>query len=114
VAALFGFYRNRGEGIIRPDVNQENYVADLIRRADLLMTDTRRHNRTDHSNDAAEILELCEYASNLLEAGELIPMAYPPTAKVAAYRRQADPDAEELKDWLFELVETLKKACRII
>ncbi len=114
VAALFGFYRNRGEGVIRPDVNQENYVSDLIRRVNLLMTDTRRHNRIDHSNDVAEILELCEYASNLLEAGELVPMAYPPTAKVAAYRRQVDPDAEELKDWLFELVDKLKKECRIV
>lgn len=113
VAALFGFYRNRGETIIRPDINQENYVMDLIRRVNLLMTDTRRNNRMDHGKDAAEVLELCEYAANLLEAGELVPMAYPLTAKIAAYRRQTNPDVEELKDWLYDLVEILKKASRI-
>ena len=114
VAALYGFYRKRGENPVRPDVNQENYVNDLVRRVNLLMTDTRRHNRRDHSKDAEEVLELCEYAANLLEGGELVSMAYPPTAKVARYRRQADPDVEELKDWLYDMVETLKKACRLI
>ncbi len=114
VAALSGFFRNRGETILRSDVNQENHVMDLIRRVNLMMADTRRNNRMDHSKDAAEALELCEYAANLLEAGELIPMAVPPTAKVAAYRRQADPDVEEIKDWLYDLVELLKKACHIV
>ena len=52
--------------------------------------------------------------ANILEAGELVPMTYPPTARVAAYRRQADPDVEELKDWLMEMATTLKNACRIV
>ena len=41
-------------------------------------------------------------------------MNYPPTAKVAAYRRMEHPDTEEIKDWLYELVDTLKKACRLV
>ena len=61
-----------------------------------------------------ETLELCEYAANILEAGELVPMNYPPTAKVAAYRRMENPNTEEIKDWLFELVDTLKRACRLV
>lgn len=114
VAALYGFYRNRGENILRADVNQENYVGDLIKRVTLLISNTHRNSRKDHSSDAVELLELCEYASNLLEAGELVPMTYPPTAKVAAYRRQSNPDVEEIKDWLCELVELLKKACHLV
>lgn len=114
VSALFGFYRNRGETAVRSDVNQENYVTDLIRRVNLLLSETRRPNRADHERDVEEVLELCEYASNLLEAGELVPMAYPPTARVAAYRRRRNPDVEECKDWLFELADQLKRACRIL
>ncbi len=116
VASLFGFYRNRGKDspIIRADVNQEDYVTELLKRIETLMVSTRRNRRMDHSTDAAEVLELCEYAANILEAGELVPMAMPPTARVAAYRRQPDPDVEELKDWLYELADTLKKACRIV
>ena len=114
VAALFGFYRNRGGSIVRPDVNQENYLTDLIKRVELLLVDTRRHNRKDHSKDAEELLELCEYAANMLEAGELAPMTSPPTARVAEYRRQANPDVEEIKDWLYSMVDTLKKACHIV
>lgn len=114
IAALFGFYRKRGAGIVRADVNQEDYVTELLQRVNMLMERTRRNRNMDHSKDAEDVLELCEYAANILEAGELVPMNYPPTARVEAYRRQQDPDVEELKDWLFELVETLKKACRIV
>jgi hypothetical protein len=114
VAALFGFYRNRTETAIRADVNQEDYVTDLLKRVNMIMEKTRRNRYRDHSGDAEEVLELCELAANLLEAGELCPMAYPPTAKVAAFRRQANPDVEECKDYLWELAMQLKKACRII
>ncbi len=116
VAALSGFYRNRGDRcpVVRVDVNQEDYVTELLQRIDRLMIDTRRNRRRDHSGDAAEVLELCEYAANLIEAGELAPMTLPPTARVAAYRRQADPDVEVLKDWLAELARTLQDACRLM
>lgn len=113
VAAIFGFYRKRGEGIIRTDVNQENFVAKLIRRTNILMESTRRNMRRDHSGDAEELLELCEYAANLVEGGELTAMTYPPSARIEAFRRQPCPDTEEIKDFLFELVDILKKACRI-
>lgn len=59
-------------------------------------------------------LEVCEYAANMLEAGELVPMAYPPTAKVAAYRRMAHPNVDEIRDYLYELLVTLKKACHVL
>ena len=114
VAAVMGFFRKRDEGIIRSDVNQEDYATEVIKRAQILLRATRRNLRGDHSNDAAEMLELCEFAANLLEAGQLVPMDYPPTARVAAYHRQENPDPEEIRDWLYELVETLKKACHII
>jgi len=80
----------------------------------MVMEKTRRNRYKDHSSDVAEILELCEYAANILEAGELCAMNYPPTARVATLRRQPSPNVEECKDYLWELTTVLKKACRIV
>ena len=80
----------------------------------MLMENTRRNRCTESKKELEDTLELCEYAANILEAGELVPMNYPPTAKVAAYRRMENPNTEEIKDWLYELVSTLKKACRLV
>ena len=114
VASILGFYRKRDEGIIRVDVNQEDYVTELLKRVDMLMENTRRNRSMDEKKELEDTLELCEYAANILEAGELVPMNYPPTAKVAAYRRMEHPNTEEIKDWLYELVDTLKRACRLV
>ncbi|MBQ6551914.1 MAG: hypothetical protein IJL78_10955 [Lachnospiraceae bacterium] len=108
-AAILGFYRNRKETAIRSDVEQENYVERAIFYADKALRGTRRNARRDHSGDAMELLEACEFAANLLEGGELVPMAYPPTAKIEAYRRMAHPDCDEIRDFLIDLIETLKK-----
>ena len=114
VAALYGFYRKRDEGIILPDVNQEGHVNRVMELARKVLSKTKNGFGGDHSRDTEELLEVCEYAANLLEGGELVPMAYPPTAKVEAYRRQEHPDADEIKDWLMELLEILRKSCHIV
>lgn len=118
VAALFGFYRNRSQTLIPSDVNQENHVDKVIKLANRVL----HHNRNgisfapggDHSNDTEELLEVCEYAANLLEAGQLISMDVPPTAKIAAFRCQAIPNADEIKVFLYHLIETLKLGCYIV
>lgn len=114
VAAIGGFFRNRGETAIRSDVNQEDYVKRVSILAERTLHAARQNQGSDHSQDVENLLEVCEYAANLLEAGELVPMAYPPTAKIAAYRRQKNVDAMEIEDYLTELIGTLKKACHII
>lgn len=50
----------------------------------------------------------------LLEAGELVPMAVPPTAKIAAYRRAEKPDIMEIRRFLYDLVIKLKEGCNIL
>ena len=114
VAAIYGFYRNRGETAIRSDVNQEDYVTRVMILADRTLKSIRQSQFRDHSNDREDLLEVCEYAANLLEAGELVPMAYPPTAKIAAYRRQEHVDIQEIADYLMELLDILKKNCHIV
>lgn len=114
VSAICGFYRNRGETAVRSDVNQEDYVRRACILADRTLRAVRQSQRFDHSQDAEKLLEACEYVANLLEAGELVPMAYPPTAKIASYRRQKYVDTMEIADYLSELMEILKKACHIM
>lgn len=118
VAALYGFYRNRSESLIPSDVNQEGYVYRAIGKADRLLRRTRNGISFapggDHSNDTAELLELCEYVANLLEGGQLVPMDVPPTARIERFRRQTRPDADDVKAYLCELLECLKKACHVV
>ena len=115
VSAIYGFYRNRGESAIRSVVNQENHVYRVVTLAERTLAATRHGlGSPDHSGDAAALLEACEYAANLLEAGELVPMAYPPTAEIAAYRRMENPNLDEIRDYLFELLTILKKACHVL
>ena len=112
VAAIYGFFRNRGESALRADVNQEDYTERAIFYADKVLRETRRPRRRDHGKDAEELLEAAEFAANLLEAGELVPMNEPPTAKIEAFRREENPDCDAIRDFLYELIETLQKATR--
>ena len=82
--------------------------------ADQALRGTRRNVRHDHSDDAAILLEACEFAANLLEGGELVPMAVPPTARIAAYRRDPNPDCDEIRDYLSKLIDTLKKSTHFV
>lgn len=115
VSAIYGFYRNRGESALCSDVNQEDHVYRVVTLAERTLAATKHGLGTkDHSADAAALLEVCEYAANMLEAGELVPMAYPPTAKIAAYRRMEHPNVDEIRAYLYELLDTLKKACHVL
>ena len=113
VSAILGFYRNRTETAVRSDVNQEDYVNRAIILAKRVTESVRQNRRNDHSNDIEEVLEVAEYAANLLEGGELVPMNYPPTARIEAMRRHKDTDVQEALDLMFELIETLSAATHI-
>lgn len=118
VAALFGFFRNRSASLIPTDVNQEEHAYHVIDLADRVL----RRNKNgvsfrpggDHSNDTKELLEVCEYAANLLEAGQLVPMDVPPTAVIRKFREQENCNADEVKCFLAGLIRTLKEACHIV
>ena len=115
-AACLGFFRKRGEGILRPRVNQEGHAYLAIDMAVKAIANCAGRGRSggDHSNDKVELLEAAEYIANLLEAGELILMNYPPSARIEAYLRDEGADLEEILDWVWELIGILKKACRIV
>ena len=105
VAAVMGFFRNRNETAIQSDVNQEGHADKAIAAA---------LNALNKKAEVEELLEAAEYVANLLEAGELVPMAVPPTAKIAAYRRTEKKDIKEIRCFLYKLVCLLKESCEIL
>lgn len=99
MAALLGFYRNRGDSIVLPEVNLEKHADKAIARAEDAL---KRH------AGAEELLEAAEYIANLLESCELVPMAYLPTAKIQAFRRMEKPSIPEIRLYLVSLMHTLE------
>ena len=65
-------------------------------------------------SDKKKLLEACEYAAYLLEGCDMIPMAYPPTAKIAKFRRDVDTPLLEIRQFAFELAKELKEICQIL
>jgi hypothetical protein len=114
VSAIYGFYRNRGETALRSDVGQEGYVKRATILADRTLRASKQNRPGSYESKKNELLEACEFTANLLEAGELVPMAYPPTAKIEAYRKAGHVDLLELADYLTELLATLQKACHVV
>ena len=114
VAAIFGFFRNRGPEALRPDVNQEDYAERALFYAERALRESRHPGSENPSEDAEKLLEACEFTANLLETGELVPMDVPPTARIAAYRRMEKPDCDMIRDFLAELAETLRKKTHVI
>jgi len=97
-----GYYR--GETAVFPDINREGFANKAVALA---------REALERRAPAADLLEAAEFISNLLECGELVPMAHLPSAKVAAYRRQSSPDMQELRAWLYSLIKCLCEACQI-
>lgn len=77
-------------------MNQEDYVERAVFNAERAIRETRRPGGGNPSADAEKLLEACEFAANLLETGELVPMNVPPTARIEAYRRMQTPDCDIL------------------
>ena len=104
VAAIMGCFRNRGESAVYPDVNMEGMADKAIANAKAVM---------DRRDTPEEMLEAAEWMANLLEAGELIPMARPMTADIEAFRRQENPDYQAVRAFTYKVMQTLKQACEI-
>ena len=115
IAALFGFYRNRDlKTSIRPNPNREGQANRALAQIEAaLKEDTSVFNNTKASSD--KVLEAAEYAANLLEAGEMVPMYEPPTAKIRFWREQPEEkrDREAIRSFAYDLGLTLKKDCQI-
>jgi Cellulase (glycosyl hydrolase family 5) len=115
VAALFGFYRNRDvKTIVKPNPNREGQARDAIAAIEeALKEDTSVFNHANTPTD--KLLEAAEYAANLLEAAEMVPMYELPTAKIAYWRSlpENQRDREAIRQFAYHLGLLLKKNCQI-
>jgi len=115
VAALYGFFRNRSETRIKAKPNREGYVYKALEKLEKALTDdTGLFRNTPRTTD--EILEAAEYAANLMECNEMVPMIDPPTAKIADWRAMPPEkrNLEEVRKFAYELGKILKEYCQVL
>ncbi len=116
VSAIMGFYRKRDlTTSIHHNPNKEGYAQKALEKIEAVLTDGYKvfENRRASTDD---ILEAAEWAANLLEGAEMVPMFEPPTAKIQTWRAmpEAERNADEIRNFAYELAVLLKKWCRIL
>ena len=114
-AAIVGCFRCRDLDVIVPEKpNREHQAMDALKKLRKLLSDSEPDVFAYKGLKAAELLDACEHAANLLEGGQLTPMQIPPTARIAFWRKQETPNMLDIKNYAYELAQTLKRACHII
>lgn len=110
-AAVLGFQRKRGEGMVLPNPNKEGYAErgiSMVKEA--LAEKTKVFSAGRKSID--EVLEAAEFCANLLEACELVPMYDPPTARIERIRKAGDE--REARKLAYELAMLLQDKCLLL
>lgn len=74
VAAMFGFYRNRGKGRVLPQGNREEYATAAVERVKKALAVDKQSLFTKFEASTDEILEAAEVCVNILECCEIVPM----------------------------------------
>ena len=117
IAAILGFQRNRNlETIIKPSPNREGAAEKALKAIeDALSEDKGRFGLPPSAAATGKILDAAEYAANLLEAAEMVPMNMPPTAQIQYWRQQPPEkrDREAIRKFAYELGLELKKECQL-
>ena len=78
VAALLGFFRNRGESVVEDVPDRENHLTEAVTKNKAWLADANAEWKTG--------LDLAEVSANLLEAGQLAPMHILPSRQVILLR----------------------------
>lgn len=116
IAALFGFFRNRGDNRILVNANKEGHAYKAIAAVEdvLRVEPTTLFMSKPKSTD--DILDAAEYCVNILESAELVPMWNLPSAQIESFRRipEFERDLYAIKAFAFEMASLLKKSCFIL
>ena len=114
-AAIVGCFRNRDLNALVPEKpNREQQATKSVQKAAELLSDCNADAFGYGRLNVSALLDVCEEMANLLEAGQLAPMQIPPTARIAAWRKQEHPNELEVKEFTYELAKTLKDACQML
>ena len=113
ISAIMGFYRKRDiDTMIRPVPNREGAADRAIRGIEAALKGTQGSFNAQAS-PTDRILDAAEYAANLLESAEMVPMFVPPTAQIKSWRALPENkrDANAIRQFAYDLGVTLKKYC---
>jgi hypothetical protein len=117
IAAVMGFYRNRNlDTIVKSSPNREGAAEKALKAIeDALSEDKGTFGRPPSAAATDTILDAAEYAANLLEAAQMVPMNMPPTAQILYWRQQPPEkrDREAIRNFTYELGLALKKDCQL-
>jgi hypothetical protein len=115
IAAVMGFYRNRDlNTMIRPVPNREGHAEKALKAIqEALGDDPNTFLHTTQSTD--KLLDAAEYAANLLESAEMVPMIVPPSAQIQYWRQQPPEkrDRAAIREFTYDLGLQLKKWCQL-
>ena len=115
IAAVMGFYRNRDlNTMIRPQPNREGHAQKALKAIEeALQDDPNTFRHTTQSTD--KLLDAAEYAANLLEASEMVPMIVPPSAQIQYWRLEPPEkrDRAAIRAFAYDLGLQLKKWCEL-
>ncbi len=117
VAAIMGFYRNRDlASIVRANPNREGQAEKAVQAIqEALNADKGTFGRPPSAESTTRMLDAAEYAANLLEAAEMVPMNVPPSAKIRHWRN-LPPDQRDraaIRDLAYQLELDLKRNCQL-
>lgn len=99
VAALLGFFRNRGANVVEDAPDRENHLTEAVTKNKAWLADPNPNWETG--------LDLAEVSANLLEAAQLAPMHNLPTRQVELLRN-GQPDIPALRSMLEKFTSLLE------
>jgi hypothetical protein len=99
VAALLGFFRNRGDNVVEDVPDRENHLTEAVTKNKAWLADS--------NPDWEAGLDLAEVSANLLEAAQLAPMHNLPTRQVEILR-SGQQDIPGLRSMLREFTSLLE------
>ena len=99
VAAVMGFYRNRGPSVVLEDPDREHAVQKAVNGGRAWLASP--------STDWKEGLKQAEIEANILEAAQLVPMREPPT-RALELLRNAPPDIPALQTLIRRWIQVLE------
>ena len=99
VAALLGFFRNRGANVVEDVPDRENHLTEAVTKNKAWLADPNPDWETG--------LDLAEVSANLLEAAQLAPMHNLPTRQVELLRN-GQPDIPALRSMLEKFTSLLE------
>jgi hypothetical protein len=100
VAALLGFFRNRGPNVVEEVPDRENHLTEAVANNKKWLAEA--------NPDWEAGLDLAEISANLLEAAQLVPMHNLPTRQVDLLRSNSTPDVPALRAMLTSFTAALE------